>query len=69
MKMLMKVLFCKPLVPVCVPFVAAMLSVVNGTNHFIHEIGEVSVIFSMLLFLNYHIIKEETEAQACGNKA
>lgn len=68
MKMIVKVLFFKPLAPVCVPFVAAILSVVNGTNHFIHEAGEVSVIFAMLLFLNYHIIKEESEAQACGNK-
>ncbi len=59
--MMMKVLFCKPLIPICVPFVVATISMANRTNYFTHEMSEFIATFGLLLFLNYCILREEAD--------
>lgn len=63
-KMMVRILFSKPLIPICVPIIVMGLSLVNNPDSIATEIVDCIVVFSLLLFINFCILTEESTAKS-----
>lgn len=63
MNIILATLFDKPLKPIYIPITVGILSLINGTNYFVTEMGEFMALFIIAIALNYYILTDEKTPQ------